>query len=347
MRRYRLMRLASQQGFARLEITPYDIVHPLTPRWMIPSMQSLGFVLEHAPVIREFCGTLYISAQRPGPDDAQMEFVNLATRPELFDSTSVVVPCHNEEMNIEPLARSLLGFYGPYIHEIIFVNDNSTDSTSRVAHEIARSDPRIKVLDRTMPNGVGRALRDGYAAATGRYILTMDSDFAQIVPELRDMFEAIGCGYSGAIGSRFSHESLLVNYPFSKIVCNRGFHMILNVFLPCRVRDISNNLKLYRADILKNLNIEQDHFAANVETGLKPVLAGYDIKEVPISWINRSSDMGSSSFRLLGLAPGYFFALVRMVWESWRSRLFGAKSNAAKPASESQGKPKCDASATK
>jgi hypothetical protein len=175
----------------------------------------------------------------------------------------------------------------------------------------------------------------------------MDSDFAQIVPELRDMFEAIGCGYSGAIGSRFSHESLLVNYPFSKIVCNRGFHMILNVFLPCRVRDISNNLKLYRADILKNLNIEQDHFAANVETGLKPVLAGYDIKEVPISWINRSSDMGTSSFRLLGLAPGYFFALVRMVWESWRSRLFGAKSNAAKPASESQGKPKCDASATK
>jgi len=347
MRKYKLMRLASQQGFARLEITPYDIVHPLTPRWMIPSMQSLGFILEHAPVIREFCGTLYISAERPGPDDAQMEFVNLATRPELFDSTSVVVPCHNEEMNIEPLARSLLGFYGPYIHEIIFVNDNSTDSTSKRAHDLARFDPRIKVLDRTMPNGVGRALRDGYAAATGRYILTMDSDFAQIVPELRDMFEAIACGYSGAIGSRFSHESLLVNYPFSKIVCNRGFHLILNLFLPCRVRDISNNLKLYHADILKNLNIEQDHFASNVETGLKPVLAGYDIKEVPISWINRSSDMGTSSFRLIGLAPGYFFALVRMVWQSWRSRLFGAKRNEAKPASESQGKPKCDASATK
>lgn len=343
MRRYRLMRLASQQGFAYVDITPYDIIHPLTPRWMIPSMQSLAFILEHAPVIREFCGTLYISAQRPGPDETQKEFVNLATQPKLFDSVSVVVPCHNEEMNIQPLARSLLGSYGPYIHEIIFVNDNSTDSTSRVAHELAQTDPRVKVLDRAMPNGVGRALRDGYAAATGRYILTMDSDFTQILPEFRDLFDVIDSGHGGAIGSRFSHESLLVNYPFSKIVCNRGFHVLLNLFLPCHVRDVSNNLKLYRAEILKNLNIEQDHFAANVETGLKPILAGYDIKEVPISWINRSSDMGTSSFRLLRLAPAYFCALARIVWDSWRVRLFGTRDTKAKPKNEQHGKSKCDA----
>ncbi len=77
----------------------------------------------------------------------------------------------------------------------------------------------------------------------------------------------------------------------------------MNLFLPCHVRDISNNLKLYQAEILKDLKIEQHHFAANVETGLKPILAGYDVKEVPISWINRSSDMGTSSFQLLRLAP--------------------------------------------
>jgi dolichol-phosphate mannosyltransferase len=181
-----------------------------------------------------------------------------------------------------------------------------------------------------MPNGVGRALRDGYAIATGRYILTMDCDFAHILLELRDMFEAIDAGYTGAIGSRFSHESLLVNYPFSKIVCNRGFHLLLNLALPCRVRDISNNLKLYPAEILKNLCIEQDHFAANVETGLKPILAGCDVKEVPISWINRSGDMGTSSFKLLRLAPTYFFALTKMVWKSWQARMSGSKSAGTK-----------------
>jgi len=98
-----------------------------------------------------------------------------------------------------------------------------------------------------------------------------------------------------------------------KILCNRGFHLLANAVLPIRVRDTSNNLKLYRADILKKVEIEDDHFAANAETGLKPLLAGYDIKEVPISWINRTIDMGSSSFRIVNVAPNYFRSLLRLL----------------------------------
>ena len=210
--------------------------------------------------------------------------------------------------------------YGDYIHEIIIVNDNSTDRTGDVAREIAVEEPRVKVVERKPPGGVGRALRDGYAAATGRYILTMDSDFLQIVPELRDLFDVVAAGHDGAIGSRFSHDSVLMNYPFLKILCNRSFHLLVNLFLPCRIRDISNNLKLYRAEILKNLDIEQDHFAANVETGLKPILSGYDVREVPISWINRTIDMGSSSFKIVKIAPNYFFEFLSIVWNTWRGR---------------------------
>jgi len=181
-------------------------------------------------------------------------------------------------------------------------------------------DTRVKLLDRRPPSGVGRALRDGYEAATGRYILSMDCDFVHIVPEFRDLFDVIATGHDGAIGSRFSHESVLINYPILKVVFNRGFHLLLNLLLWKRVRDISNNLKLLRADILKNITIEEDHFAANVETGLKPILAGYDIKEVPISWINRTIDMGQSSFRIMRVAPPYVFALLKIVWNARRTR---------------------------
>jgi hypothetical protein len=77
---------------------------------------------------------------------------------------------------------------------------------------------------------------------------------------------------------------------------------------------------LYRAEILKNTEIEEANFAANVETGLKPLLAGYDIEEVPVSWINRTVEMGHSSFRILNVAPNYFVSLVRIVWKSGRAR---------------------------
>jgi hypothetical protein len=138
----------------------------------------------------------------------------------------------------------------------------------------------------------------------------MDCDFLHILPEFRDLFDAIARGREGAIGSRFSYESILVNYPFPKILCNRLFHLLVNLLCRLRVRDLSNNLKLFRADILKNLKIQEPHFAANAETGLRPLLAGYDIEEVPISWINRGVDMGSSTFKVVGVAPGYLRVLL-------------------------------------
>lgn len=319
MRKYKLMKAASRQGFTEIEILPFDIVHPRIPQRLIRTFQSLSYAIEHAPLIREGCGTLYIWAKKPG-GPAVRPSVDLAVHPQLFRSTSVVVPCHNEEMNVGPLVDALIQYYGRYIHEIIIVNDNSRDGTAAVTRQIMAREPRVKLVDRKPPNGVGRALRDGYAAATGRYILTMDSDFLLILPEIRDLFDAVARGRDGAIGSRFSYDSLLVNYPFFKILCNRTYHLLLNLLVPLHVRDLSNNLKLFRADILKNIAIEQPHFAANAETGLKPLLAGYDIEEVPISWINRSIDMGASSFRLLKVGQGYFFALLSTLWRARGSR---------------------------
>jgi len=321
LRRYPLLQLASRQGFTQIEIIPFDILHASTPRRLIPALQSLAFILEHTPLIRNLCGTLYIWARKPGDERARRPRVNLARGTVLRDAVSVVVPCHNEEPNVGPLAEALLETYEPYLHEIIFVNDNSTDGTADAVRRLSARLPRARLVDRSPPHGVGRALRDGYAAATGRYILTMDSDFVQIVPELRDLFDAVEAGHDGAIGSRFSHESILINYPFLKIFFNRCFHLLANLLLPRRFRDISNNLKLYRADILRSTSIEEPRFAANVETGLKPLLAGYDVVEVPISWINRTIDMGSSSFHIVKVAPDYLFTLLRIVRASLRQRL--------------------------
>jgi hypothetical protein len=101
----------------------------------------------------------------------------------------------------------------------------------------------------------------------------------------------------------------MVNYPFPKILANRLFHLLARTVLRLPFHDISNNLKLYRAEVLKNIHIDQHHFAANAETGLKPLVAGYRVKEVAVSWINRTLEMGPSSFRILRVGPNYVLAL--------------------------------------
>jgi dolichol-phosphate mannosyltransferase len=313
MRRYRLMQETSRQGFVEVEVIPYDILHPRTPSTLIPIVQSVAFVLEHTPGVRDLCGTLYIWGRRPGGDGARRPSVDLASHPELHRSTSVVVPCRNEAANVRTLVEALLQSYDDYIHEIVIVDDHSTDGTADVVRELAAAEPRIRLVSNEPASGVGSALRSGYAAATGAYILSMDCDFALIVPELRDLFDAIAEGRDGVIGSRFSYESILVNYPFMKIIGNRGFHLLARIMLHLRMRDVSNNLKLYKAPILRDLELEEPGFAANVETGLKPLLQGWDIVEVPVSWVNRTSTMGTSSFKLLRVAPGYARVLWRLV----------------------------------
>jgi glycosyltransferase involved in cell wall biosynthesis len=231
-----------------------------------------------------------------------------------------VIPCHNEERNIGPLVARLRDLFGDYIHEIVPVDDNSTDGTAEVIRGLAEQDARVKPVFRVPPNGVGRAIADGYRAATGRYVLSMDCDFQHLLPEIRDMFDAAAKGYDVVVGSRFSRHSVLLNYPFQKIVANRGFHTLAQMALLRRFRDLTNNLKLIRRETLEKLRLLEPGFAVNAETGLQPLFVGATVKEVPISWINRAPDMGTSSFRLARVGGGYWRVLYRL----WLKCVFDA-----------------------
>lgn len=316
--RGQLYELMSEVGFIRVFAVFNDFVFaPLSPR-LIWLFRNLSIILENAPVIRTLAGSILVHAQKP-PRVVEQPAVSLAMHKELRRAISVVVPCYNEEMNVEPLVAGLCRLYDDYLHEIILVDDNSKDGTAAVIQSMAAADDRIRLVSRTGPNGVGRALSDGYRAATGQYVLTMDCDFQHLLPEISDLFDAAVRGYDVVVGSRFSRHSVLLNYPFGKIVANRVFHLIAQILLLRRFRDLTNNLKLLRREVLDRLLLLEPWFAVNAETGLQPLLMGYQVKEVPISWINRTPDMGMSSFKLAQVGWGYWRVLGRL----WLRSVFG------------------------
>ena len=119
---------------------------------------------------------------------------------------------------------------------------------------------------------------------------------------------------------------MLINYPFGKILANRSFHLLAN--LAVRLggrRDVTNNLKLMRGELAKQLVVTEPWFAANAEIGLQLVLLGGTVREVPISWINRTFDMGQSSFKVLASGAGY----ARVLWRFARATRFGRRPLAA------------------
>ena len=321
LRRLDLYELISEVGFIRVLAVYNDFVYaPLTPS-LVWLLRNLSILLENAPGIQALAGSILIHAQKP-PRLVEQPKVSLFEHEQLRGAVSVVIPCHNEEPNVGPLIAGLRDFYGEYIHEIIPVDDNSQDGTSEVIRRLAEEDPTIKPIFRAPPNGVGRALADGYRAATGQYVMSMDCDFQHLLPEMRDLFDAAAQGYDVVVGSRFSRHSVLLNYPFQKIVANRGFHALAQMMLLRRFRDLTNNLKLMRRQVVEKLELTQPGFAVNAETGLQPLLMGYSVMEVPISWINRTPDMGISSFQLAKFGGGYWQVLIRL----WRKTVLSRRS---------------------
>lgn len=321
--RYLLSRRKLYKLFAKTDFIGVDAVYndfvfaPLTRR-LIWLLRNLSILLENAPGLRALAGSILLHAQKP-PRRMDTPRQTLFPDKSLHRAVSFVIPCHNEEMNIRPLVDGILNLYEDCVHEIILVNDGSSDGTATVIQEIATREARLTPLHRNPPNGVGRAVAEGLSKASGRYILSMDCDFQHLLPELRDLFDCAVDGYDVVVGSRFSRHSILLNYPFFKIVANRGFHLLARLLFQRKCRDLTNNLKLMRADVVANMQLREAGFAVNAETGLQPLILGYSLKEVAISWINRSPGMGSSSFRLIRVAGGYWRVLVGL----WLKQTFG------------------------
>ena len=309
--RSQLYELLSEIGFIRVFAVYNDFVYAPLTRRMAWLLRNLSIVLENTPTLRRLAGSILLHAQKP-PRVVPRVRRSLAEHESLRGAVSVVIPCHNEEMNIGPLVAGLREHYGEYLHEIIPVDDNSRDGTAAVLRRLAAEDARVRPVFRTPPNGVGRAIADGYRAATGRWVLSMDCDFQHLLPELRDVFDAAAAGNDVVVGSRFSRHSVLLNYPVQKIVANRGFHLLARLLLQHWFRDLTNNLKLMRAEVVRDLRLEEPGFAVNAETGLQPLVMGYRVKEVPMAWINRTPDMGTSSFRLAKVGGGYWRVLRRL-----------------------------------
>ena len=99
----------------------------------------------------------------------------------------------------------------------------------------------------------------------------------------------------------------------AKKIANRIFHKLINLLLGIKHVDLTNNFKLYKMQVIESILplLDSSGFSINAETGLYPVLLGYRIKEVPVSWVGRTAEMGRSNFQVMKAGPGYIKVLIK------------------------------------
>jgi glycosyltransferase involved in cell wall biosynthesis len=221
------------------------------------------------------------------------------------------------------MLEGMLSTYDQEILEVIVVDDASEDRTAETIREWAKRNSKVRLIQRTPPCGVGRALKSGFSNINplARYALTMDCDFVENIDQVRGLLDAIekqNC--DGVIGSRFVEGGKVVGYPLLKRLMNRLFHFVVRTLFQIRQNDLTNNFKLYKTGIFKSMPWMSDGFAMNAETGIWPILFGYKLAEVPVVWVERRPDMGKSKFDIFKHGGAYIRVILHGLRLASRAR---------------------------
>ena len=234
---------------------------------------------------------------------------------------SVVIPAHNEEGTIVATLDGLVSTLDreQIDHEVIVVDDSSTDRTHAVVEGFAEGHPTVRCLRSPLRNGFGFAIRAGLDAFEGDAVALMMADGSDSPADLVTYFRLLDEGYDCAFGSRFVHGATVLDYPRSKLVLNRIVNSGIRALFRHGYNDTTNSFKAYRREVIENLRpFLSNHFNLTVELPLKAVVRGYSYGVVPISWQNRTA--GTSKLSLNEMGSRYLFIVLYVFLEHHLSR---------------------------
>lgn len=211
---------------------------------------------------------------------------------------TVIVPAYNEEQTISAILRRLVDVVltGNTQKEIIVVDDCSKDKTKEVVEAFISKNPNQNIfyIKHGTNKGKGAALHTGIASATGNYIIVQDADLEYDPLEFNLLLDPVLKGHADVVyGSRFiggqAHRILF----FWHTIGNKFLTFLSNMFTNLNLTDMETCYKLFRADILKSLNLKEKRFGFEPEVTAKIAkVKGIRIYEIGISYYGRTYEEG-------------------------------------------------------
>ncbi|OGW75392.1 MAG: glycosyl transferase [Omnitrophica bacterium RBG_13_46_9] len=220
---------------------------------------------------------------------------------------SVVMPVYNEKNTISAIVAKVLRL--DILKELIIVDDCSTDGTSDF---LRREDfgPKVKKLFHDKNMGKGGALRTGFKEATGEIIAPQDADLEYDPGELKALAEPIRNGVADVVyGSRLCGGKPQRAYMFWHRLGNRFLTLVADILYNTTLTDIETCYKVFRADILKNLDIKSNGFSIEPELTAKFLKKRLRVYEMPISYYGRTYEEGKKITWKQG-----FSAIAALLW---------------------------------
>ncbi len=224
---------------------------------------------------------------------AQNQQLNLSNK-----SISVIVPLYNEEESLVELSVSLKKVLDSLrcSWEVYFIDDGSTDASYQKIQEINRVNSRFKCIKFKRNYGKSAALQEGFKAAKGDYVITMDADLQDDPEEIPALIAKLNEGYDLVSGwKKIRHD------PFIKKHTSKLFNGVTSKMVGLKLHDYNCGLKAYMKDVVKNVKVygEMHRYIPALAH-----LSGFKVTEMVVTHHERK--YGSTKFGISRFFNGLF-----------------------------------------
>jgi dolichol-phosphate mannosyltransferase len=234
---------------------------------------------------------------------------------------SVVIPARNEQgciaSTVEHLYLELRRHNVP--HEIIVVDDSSTDATWSTLESLKSQIPSLIPVQNPGPHGFGRAVTCGFDRVAGDAVVVMMADESDDCRDVVRYWKKLNEGYDCVFGSRFVRGGGVIGYPKIKLFFNRLANHFIRVLFRIRLNDTTNAFKAYRKEVIDGCRpLIAPHFNMTIEIPLKAIVRGYSWVTIPITWQARRT--GTPKLKIKEMGSRYLFICLYVWLEKYFSR---------------------------
>jgi len=228
---------------------------------------------------------------------------------------SIVIPVFNERATLEELISRVIDVETGLEHEIILVDDGSTDGTCDIYPEIKKRWPDENIQIKLQPRncGKGSALREGFALASGEIILIQDADLEYDPRDYPRLLRPILEGKADVVyGSRFVGSDFHRVHLFWHMIGNKTLTLLSNMMTNLNLTDMETCYKVFRSEVLQSIRIKSNTFTVEPELTAKVAKGKWRVFEVGISYAGRDYAEGKK----IGVMDG-----MKALWAIMRFRL--------------------------
>ena len=233
----------------------------------------------------------------------------------------VIIPTYNEKENAEKIIRAVFGLEKKF--DILIIDDGSPDGTASIVKRLIDTEfsDRLHIIEREGKLGLGTAYIRGFKWALEKgydYIFEMDADFSHDPNDLPRLYAA--CHDEGAdlaIGSRYVTGVNVVNWPIGRVLMSYFASQYVRTVTGFNVHDTTAGFVCYKRQVLETIpldNIRFKGYACQIEMKFTAYKIGFNIKEVPVIFVNRREGTSKMSGGIFGEA---FFGVMRLRWDGW------------------------------